>query len=104
MVHELFVAAFLCVSGFVSAGILSSFYQLVTGEPPKFRVPFDNALKATLSMIFVLMIGPFLLMRSGFQLYRVEGRPFGWLMASAVLSCLWSVQTGLFIVYVALVL
>ncbi|MDD7910531.1 MULTISPECIES: DUF6949 family protein [Pseudovibrio] len=101
MFDNLFVAVVIALSGFVTAGIVGSFYQLVSGEAPKFMMTMDNAVKAVGSVLLILMAGPFILMRNGLRLYWIERRPVGWLMASAVLSFMWSVLSGLFVLTIA---
>ncbi len=64
MLFDLALAAYLGCAGFVAAGILGSFYQLVTGEPPKFALPLGSWVLGVLSFLLCIFVGPFIIMRN----------------------------------------
>lgn len=102
MLSELFIAAYIGCSGFVAAGILGSFYQLVTGEPPKFALQLETWLKGMSSLLMCIFAGPFIIMRNAIRGRRIEHRPIGWLVASSTIAGMWSICSGLVVMQFAL--
>ncbi len=101
---ELLVAGYAASAGFVAAGVIGSFYQLVTSEPPKFALSLETWLRSFSSALLCIFAGPFIIMRNAIRGRRIEHRPVGWLMASSVLAMLWSTCSGIVVIQAALVI
>ena len=94
MPKDLFISLFLISVGFVSSGILSSFYQLVRSEPARFDVDSDNVLVGMGRVILLMFAGPAILMRNAIRGRMIEHRPLGWLAASTAIAGAWSLCSG----------
>ena len=92
-----------CV-GFVSAGVLGSFYQLVTSKPPRFSVSYDSWIGGFTGLFLCGFAGPFIIMRNALNGRRVENRAIGWLFASAAVASGWSLCSGILVLDLALAL
>ncbi|MCA1300048.1 DUF6949 family protein [Stappia indica] len=99
---ELAIAAYIGCAGFVAAGILGSFHQLVTGEPPRFSISVETWLKGVATCVMCLFAGPFIIMRHAIRGRRIEQRPLGWLVASSTIAGMWSVCSGVLVMHLAL--
>lgn len=97
MLGELLLAAFIAASGFVTAGILGSFYQLVTGEPPKFFAEMKGPVSWLIVVGLWLVAGPFIFMRNAIQGYYWESFSPGMLAAAGGLTAIWSILSGTFV-------
>lgn len=94
MPHDLFVSSFLIATGFVSAGILASFYQLVTAEPVRFDIEQDKLLSGVMMVLILMFAGPAVLMRNAIRGRMIERRHAGWLVASTAIAAGWSLCSG----------
>jgi hypothetical protein len=104
VLSELFVAFYIGCAGFVAAGIIGSFYQLLTNQPPRFNIAVESLLGAIAAVGVCLLAGPFIIMRNAIRGRRIEGRPLGWLVASSTIAGMWSLCSGLFVMHFALAL
>lgn len=98
MRSDLVLAIYCMASGFVAAGVLASFYQLVTDNPPRFSVHLDTLWNGFLSLALCAFAGPFIIMRNAIRGRLIEGRPVGWLVASAAIATGWSLCSGILVV------
>ncbi|MBC00987.1 MAG: hypothetical protein CML67_15765 [Rhodobacteraceae bacterium] len=98
---DLALAAYIGSAGFVVAGILGSFYQLLTGEPLKFAISVETWLKGVFSCLLCVFAGPFIIMRNAIRGRKIEQRPIGWLVASSTIAGMWSICSGVFVLQVA---
>ena len=73
---------FSIATGFVAAGLTSSFYRLVTNKPPSFQLHSGTMMWQ--------MIGVF------------ENRPPFWMLLSGCIATMWSFLSGLFLLGVML--
>lgn len=89
-------------AGFVAAGVIGSFYQLVTDRPLKFNLAVDSYIGTFVSFLLCMLAGPFIIMRNAIRGRRIEGRPIGWLVASSTIAGMWSVFSGLVVMQFAL--
>lgn len=96
------IAVFSMMVGFVSAGILSSFYQLLTTEPCRFDFQEDRLLLGVGHVILLMFAGPAILMRNAIRGRLIEKRPIGWLAASGLVAAGWSVCSGIVVLEFAL--
>jgi len=100
MVQDLIVAGYIACAGFVAAGVLGSFYQLLTNHPPRFSFPVESIVGAVFSVMVCVFAGPFIIMRNAIRGRRIENRPIGWLVASSTIAGMWSLCSGVVVVYV----
>lgn len=102
MSPEFLVLFFAVATGFVAAGLVSSFHTLVTNRPASFRLD-DQSLPARLAHLPLIVFGgPSILMRNAVRGRLIERRPMGWLWMSLVVVASWSFVSGLFVLHVAL--
>jgi len=104
MLGELFVAFFIATSGFVAAGVLGSFYQLVTGVPPRFFLEGSGGLFLVVIIGLWLLAGPFIFMRNAIQGHFREKFNPGVLLAACGLTTIWSILSGTLVLSFALAL
>ena len=92
----LWVAIYLYITavGFVAAGLLASFVQLVSGEPMRFRIEPDSMLASIGGVLLRVLAGPAILMRNAWRGMVVERRPMGWFGASLAIAAVWSLFSG----------
>lgn len=99
---QFIVLGYCGLTGFVAAGLLGSFYQLITSRPPQFQVEISGVLSGMSAFGLILLAGPFILMRNALRGRRIEQRPVGWLVASSMIAMMWSVVSGLLVLQLAL--
>lgn len=102
MLFELAVAAYATICGFVAAGILSSFYTLVTNRPVSFAVELSTIWRGIVNVGLCAFTGPFIIMRNAIRGRMIEQRPVGWLVASTAIAAGWSLCSGIIVVQMAL--
>ncbi|MGZ5918052.1 MAG: DUF6949 family protein [Methyloceanibacter sp.] len=91
-----FLAIYLYIMavGFVAAGVLSSFVQLVSGEPMRFTVEPKSILDSLAGVLLRVMAGPAILMRNAWRGQIIQRRPKIWFGVSALIAALWSLFSG----------
>lgn len=94
MGQEFYIALVLMITGFVSSGILGTFYQLIWNRPARFVVSFENWVLGFGGILFCAFAGPFIIMRNAIRGRLIEQRPLGWIFASLVIAIMWSVCSG----------
>ncbi len=104
MPGDLLLAAFIAASGFITAGVLGSFYQLVTGEPPRFFVEMKGPFSWLIVVGLWLVAGPFIFMRNAIQGYYRDMFSPTMLAAAGGLTVMWSILSGTFVLSFLLVL
>lgn len=102
MLFELAIAVYATTCGFVAAGILSSFYTLVTNRPVSFAVDLETAWRGFVNLVLCAFTGPFIIMRNAIRARIIEQRPVGWLVASTAIAAGWSLCSGIVVVQFAL--
>ena len=80
--------------GFVAAGVLSSFVQLVSGEPMRFGIEPSSVLASFGGVVLRVLAGPAILMRNAWRGLRLEARPKFWFGISAAIAAIWSLLSG----------
>jgi hypothetical protein len=92
----LWVAIYLYIAavGFVAAGLLASFVQLISGEPMRFRVEPESLLASIGGVLLRVLAGPAILMRNAWRGMVIEQRPMGWFGAFLAIATLWSLFSG----------
>lgn len=104
MVYELAIAVYATTCGFVSAGIVSSFYTLVTDRPVRFAVELNTLWRGVVDLVLCAFTGPFIIMRNAIRGRRQDQRPVGWLVASTAIAAGWSLCSGIVVVQLLLVM
>jgi len=89
--------------GFVSGGVLGSFYQLLSNRQVRFEMLTEQGANIVFGSLTLLFAGPTLLMRNAIRARVIEGRPARWLALTTAISATWSFFLGLFLlnIYVA---
>ena len=103
MLFQVMLAVYAAAAGFVAAGLLGSFYQLLTNEPPHFMMRADGWIASLIGVLVCIFAGPFIIMRHAIRGRRLEGRPLGWLAASAAIAAGWSLCSGIIVIEFVLV-
>ncbi len=80
--------------GFVFAGVLSSFVQLVSGEPLRFSLEPKSILDSLAGVLLRVAAGPAILMRNAWRGQIIQGRPKIWFGVSALIAAVWSLCSG----------
>ncbi len=82
-------------AGFVTAGLFTSFYQLITNAPVSFRLlTTGEKFVSVLSIPLLIFSGPVIITRNAWHGRIAERRPWGWIMASCAIVTFWSFVTG----------
>jgi len=74
----LIIYLYVMAVGFVAAGVLSSFVQLVSGEPMRFTVEPKSILDSLANVLLRMMAGPAILMRNAWRGQIIQRRPKIW--------------------------
>jgi hypothetical protein len=81
--------------GFAVAGMLASGYQLLTMQPPSFRLLQETERNRALAAVpFLLFAAPFIIVRNTVRGARIERRNFGFAMLAALVAGFWSLMSG----------
>ena len=102
MWFEVFVLLYAIATGYVAAGLVSSFYSLMTSRPASFEIVSDKVVDKLMQLPVIVMGGPAILMRNAVRGRLIEHRPVGWLFASLAIAVSWSFVSGLFVIHLAL--
>ncbi len=91
-----FLAIYLYVMavGFVTAGLLASFVQLVSGQPMRFGIEPDSILASLAGVMLRVLAGPAILMRNAWRGLKLQARPKIWFGISAAIAAVWSLFSG----------
>ncbi len=80
--------------GFVAAGLLSSFTQLVSGEPLRFGLEPKSVLASLGGVLLRVVAGPAILMRNAWCGRKLEARAPIWFGLSTLIAGAWSLFSG----------
>ena|SRR3990172_11016925 len=94
---ELAIYLYMMAVGFVAAGVLASFVQLVSGEPMQFMVEPKSTLTSIGGVLLRVLAGPAILMRNAWRALMMQARPKMWFGLSAAIAALWSLCSGAFL-------
>lgn len=93
--HSLLTLAF----GFAVAGMLATFFQLVTTKPASFKLLNEQARAlAIAALAFLIFTAPFIIMRNIIRGRQIEGRNFVFVMLATVIAGVWSLMSGTLLV------
>jgi hypothetical protein len=95
--QSLMIYLYVAAVGFVTAGVLASFVQLVSGEPMRFGVEPKPMLVSIGGVLLRVMAGPAILMRNAWRGVRLQARPKVWFGLSAAIAAVWSLLSGAFL-------
>jgi hypothetical protein len=98
------VYSYLIACGFVLAGVLASFVQLVSGQPMRFGVEPESMLASLGGVVLRVFAGPAILMRNAWRGMQIEARPKVWFGLSAAIAALWSLFIGALVIDLVLTL
>ena len=99
---QLFVLLYSVATGFVTAGIVASFYQWITAEPPRFGPLGASAAALMVTFLFCAVAGPFIIMRNAIAGRRKQKLALGWIAGSLAIAGMWSACSGLLVLDFAL--
>lgn len=95
MLLESFLLLYAIAVGFVAAGLVTSFYQLVTSEPARFQVSGYGLGALAAAGIFFAFSGPLLVFRAVVHARLRLGQPLSVTIAGLVICLIWSCSLGL---------
>lgn len=96
------IIGYASATGFVAAGIASSFYELVAAEKLRFRLIGDSLFAWILSIVFLGVSGPYIVGRQAVLARAGESRSSGRVIGSLLICAVWSVCSGLVVLGIAL--
>ncbi|MFO7477993.1 MAG: hypothetical protein R6X03_06580 [Methyloceanibacter sp.] len=88
------VYSYVAAVGFVAAGLLASFVQMVSGQPMRFGIEPNLLLSSVGGVLLRVLAGPAILMRNAWRGMRLEARPKIWFGVSTVIAAVWSLFSG----------
>jgi hypothetical protein len=88
------VYSYVAAVGFVAAGLLASFVQMVSGQPMRFGIEPNSLLSSVGGVLLRVLAGPAILMRNAWRGMRLEARPKIWFGVSTVIAAVWSLFSG----------
>ncbi len=88
------VYSYVAAVGFVAAGLLASFVQMVSGQPMCFGIEPNSLLSSVGGVLLRVLAGPAILMRNAWRGMRLEARPKIWFGVSTVIAAVWSLFSG----------
>ena len=100
--ESLIIYGYVTAVGFVLAGVLSSFVQLVSGEPMRFGLQPNSILASLGGVLLRVVAGPAILMRNAWRGMRFEARPKFWFGLSVIVAAWWSLFIGAILIDLAL--
>lgn len=92
--QSLAIYLYVTAVGFVAAGVLASFVQLVSGEPMRFGMEPKSILASIGAVLLRVLAGPAILMRNAWRGLQLQARPKIWFSLSAAIAAVWSLFSG----------
>jgi hypothetical protein len=92
--QSLAIYLYVMAVGFVAAGMLASFVQLVSGEPMRFGMEPNSILASIGAVLLRVLAGPAILMRNAWRGLKLQARPKIWFGVSAAIAAVWSLFSG----------
>lgn len=99
---ELTAFFFSIATGFVAAGLTSSFYRLVTNKPPSFQLTSETMMWQLIGVFTLIFAGPTVILRNALRAQVFENRPPFWMLLSGCIATMWSFLSGIFLLGVLL--
>lgn len=101
--HEWMAFFLATATGFVAAGLVGSFYRLVTNKPASFQIWGGTMLEQVAAIFTLVFAGPNVIMRNALRAQVFEHRPPAWLLLSFFIAMMWSCLSGIFLLSIFLV-
>ncbi len=95
---EFFILVYAAAVGFVAAGIVTSFRQMLTSEPPRFVMMGERWTTLLGSLMYFAVSGPMLVFRTVVVGRLGERRSLPWTLAGIFVVGLWSCCLGILVV------
>jgi hypothetical protein len=92
--RDLALYLYIMAVGFVAAGMLASFVQLISGQPMRFGLEPDSIFASLGGVLLRVLAGPAILMRNARRGLRIQSRPKVWFGVSAAIAAVWSLFSG----------
>ena len=92
--QDLAIYLYVMAVGFVAAGVLASFVQLVSGEPMRFGIEPKSVLASIGGVLLRVLAGPVILMRNAWRGTQLQARSKIWFGLSAAIAAVWSLFSG----------
>jgi hypothetical protein len=92
--QSLAIYLYVTAVGFVAAGVLASFVQLVSGEPMKFGIEPRSIAASIGGVLLRVLAGPAILMRNAWRGLKIQSRPKYWFGVSTAIAAMWSLFSG----------
>ena len=73
--QSLVIYLYVTAVGFVAAGVLASFVQLVSGEPVRFGMEPNSILASIGALLLRVLAGPAIVMRNAWRGLQLQGPP-----------------------------
>lgn len=99
---QFLVLGYAIAAGFVTAGIVGSFYQLVTAVPAGFALLGRSGPAMLVTFLFCAVVGPFIIMRNAIEVKGRDRPAIGRIAGSMVVAGMWSACSGLIVLDFAL--
>jgi hypothetical protein len=93
---------FSIATGFVAAGLVGSFYRLITSKPPSFQLTSEPMLWQLVGVFTLIFAGPTVILRNALRAQVFENRPPHWMLLSSCIAVMWSFLSGVFLLGVFL--
>jgi hypothetical protein len=87
--------------GFVAAGLAASLYQMITHEPPRFRLLGEGWTALVTTFLFCALTGPAIILDLLLKIRR-EKAAVGTLAAGVAVAAIWSVCSGILVLHIVL--
>lgn len=84
-------------TGFVAAGLVGSFYRLVTNKPASFQIWDSTLIGQVAGVLTLVFAGPNVILRNALRAQVFENRPPAWLLISFFIAMMWSCLSGIFL-------
>jgi len=101
--NEFMAFLFTVATGLVAAGLISSFYRLLTNKLPSFQMWEQTVPAQVAGVVTLLFAGPTVILRNAFRAHVIENRPPGWLLAASAIALMWSFLSGVFLLNLMIV-
>jgi len=88
---------FSIATGFVAAGLTSSFYRLITNKPPSFQLTSEPMVLQVAGLVTLIFAGPTVILRNALRAQVFENRPPHWMLLSSCIAVMWSFLSGVFL-------
>ncbi len=98
LLRDLIIIGYASTVGFVTAGIVASFYKWVTSEPARFTMLGQGTPAMVTTFVFCAMTGPIIVLDRAVHLRQTEKGPISLLLGGLLVAALWSCCSGILLV------